>query len=167
MVEFELADGAIATVDDKDERFARLRWYRDSDGYVVRKGPRPNQQKITLHREILGLVKGDGLEGDHKDLDKLNNRRMNLRITTMKQNMQNRPSQTGTSRFRGVSWRPRSQCWRAVGAIEGRNHEVGLYVLELDAARAAEAFRRTHMPFAVPDLALDPVPPCSCRMCRS
>lgn len=56
----------------------------------------------SMHREILGLTKGDGLEGDHKDGDTLNNQRDNLRIATATQNKQNKRRRSPATGFKGV-----------------------------------------------------------------
>jgi hypothetical protein len=162
MIEIPLSNGGIAVVDDQDAHLARFRWYRSAFGYVVRKdGP----DVVWLHREILGLM-GNDREIDHKDRNKLDNRRSNLRVATHAENCQNVPAQTGTSQFRGVHWCPRTKFWRARVMLSYRSYCLGRYGSELDAARAAEAFRREHMPFAVHDMSLDPIPKCCCRMCQ-
>ena len=43
-----------------------------------------------MHREILGLSRGDGIEVDHINRNPLDNRRCNLRIVTRKENCANR-----------------------------------------------------------------------------
>ena len=60
--------------------------------YVVR-----SSWKLThyLHREVLGLTPGDGLETDHRNGDRLDNRRSNLRVATRAQNAQNVPARSG------------------------------------------------------------------------
>src|SRR4051794_6479842 len=81
---------AEAIVDLEYAHLARMRWYLDGRGYVshsVTRGP-----ELKLHRVILGLIPRDGLEADHINRDKLDNRRANLRIVTTAQNAQNKPS---------------------------------------------------------------------------
>lgn len=55
--------------------------FKDSDG---------KWQKITLHRLIMGLSKGDKQHCDHINGNKLDNRDCNLRLCTHAQNMLNR-----------------------------------------------------------------------------
>jgi hypothetical protein len=74
-----------AIVDAADAHHAEYRW-RLTDGYAVR-GYSPNV--IRLHREVLGLIKDDGMEADHINRDTLDNRRSNLRAVTHAQNVQN------------------------------------------------------------------------------
>lgn len=110
---------------------------------------------IMLHREILGLPRGVGRrspQGDHIDGDALNNQRSNLRVLpSHAANMQNRRTQVGTSKYRGVSWRKSKQRWRAMVQINGRSIWGGTYATEIEAAQAAEALRRVHLPFSQPD----------------
>lgn len=56
-----------------------------------------------LHREILGLTKGDGKQADHINGNSLDNRRVNLRVVTNQQNSCNRIK---SGKFKGVTQRP-------------------------------------------------------------
>lgn len=85
---------AYALLDPQDAHLAEQRWYRNSAGYAVRNqylgGGRANPKMVTvrLHREVMQAP--DGLETDHIDGDRLNNRRSNLRLVTPAENMQNK-----------------------------------------------------------------------------
>jgi len=159
-----LADGSVALIDAADAVQARWRWTRQTNGYVVR--ATPTRKAILLHREILGISDaGFYVQADHINRNKLDNRRVNLRIVTIAQNRQNQPARGGTSSYRGVSWAKDRKRWVAYGAIDEHFYRFGSFTDELAAARAAEAFRRVHMTHAVPDLSLDPLPPCPCRDC--
>jgi excisionase family DNA binding protein len=67
-----------------------------------------------MHRLIAGAARGE--EVDHKDGDGLNNRRVNLRICTRRQNNMNRKKGSGcSSNFKGVSYfkrHPPTRGWR-------------------------------------------------------
>jgi hypothetical protein len=137
---------AYAVIDAVDIAITEHRWCLTSKGYAYRMVRR---EHIAMHRVVLGLVKGDGLEGDHIDRDHLNNRRSNLRVVTRGQNKQNMSSNRGTSsRYRGVSWRPDKNRWVAQAQAHGQYHYLGLYELEEEAAEVALAFRLAHMPYA-------------------
>lgn len=144
-------DGTIAAeaiVDDADYA-ALVGWtWRLSAGRAAR---REGALTILMHRELLGLEHGDGREGDHINRLPLDNRRENLRVVTHAQQQQNLPSMGGTSRYRGVSWFAETSKWRAAVVFQGRQHHLGLFVDEVEAARVAEAFRREHMTHAEPD----------------
>lgn len=142
---------AHAMVDDDDyDALSRYRWRLNRDGYVVRSfGHRGFAQ---IHREILGLVPGDGLQADHKSRNRLDNQRSNLRVLTHAQNGQNRPGHNySSSSYRGVSRcqdkgkRP----WRARVRVAGRLIHIGYFDDELKAARAASAYRSEHLSYSI------------------
>jgi len=84
-----------ALISYRDRYLLSHNWIMANYGYVGRLEINEVTGKyhwIFLHREVLGLTKGDGLEADHKNLDKLNCQRSNLRILTRKKHAQNRPS---------------------------------------------------------------------------
>lgn len=93
------------TVDDADAEFVqRYRWFLNAYGYVVRNGTQCGGRRgqSYLHRDLLGLVKGDGIYVDHVNHNPLDNRRANLRPGTAWENAQNNNGRSGTSEFRGV-----------------------------------------------------------------
>ncbi len=145
---------ATAVVDGEDEeKLLAHRWSMNNNGYALRVpwvGDCP--RAILMHRQILGLSHGDGQQVDHINRDKLDNRRANLRIVNYSEQAQNRSSYRGsTSRFRGVYWAKDKQRWRVRPGLNGIYVHVGYFKSELEAAEAAEAWRREHMPFAEPD----------------
>lgn len=105
-------------------------------GYATRHRPRPDRGTITMARAILGLERGDPREADHKNRDRLDNRRSNLRVVTHAVNGRNVPSQQGTSRYRGVCWDTRKRKWLASAQYERVHTFIGLFADE-DAAAAA------------------------------
>ena len=95
-------DGSIrahAVIDECDAHFATHRWRLHSAGYA--KG-RIDGQDALLHRAILGLARGDGLEVDHIDGDKLNCRRSNLTY---------RDARTESAELGPESWRHVHPSW--------------------------------------------------------
>jgi leucyl aminopeptidase (aminopeptidase T) len=56
--------------------------------YVYRQTPRPNRTQIAMHRELADCPKGKMV--DHANKNGLDNRKGNLRICTMSENMMNR-----------------------------------------------------------------------------
>lgn len=139
------ADGATVAhtiVDAVDADWVnRWRWQLNG-GYAARTtsegGPK---RQLRLHRLLLGLTEGDGREGDHIDRDRLNNRRSNLRVLLVGRNSQNQPGRPGTSVHRGVSWRARARCWVAYVVVRGKQHYLGQFNSEEEAAAAARAGR--------------------------
>lgn len=139
-----------AIIDECDREHATTDW-RWRHGYVVRSRGRRTER---LHRVILGLpVRHEGLEADHINRDTLDNRRANLRIVTPAQNRQNSAAHIdAVSRYRGVS--PSARGWVAQVTVGGVTHRLGVHQTEIAAAQICEAFRRQHMPYALPDPAL-------------
>jgi hypothetical protein len=137
---------AYALVDEEDfERLGHHRWCMDSKGYVYRH-PSP-KTAIRLHREILGLKRGDP-DLDHENGNKLDNRRSNLRPATDSENGQNRGLEGGTSRHRGVVFYKRTGKWMAQASLNGKHYHLGYFDDEDDAGRAAQAFHDEYMPYA-------------------
>lgn len=146
-------DGAIVaftTVDDADyAATAAHRWHRDARGYARRYEMAPDGRKIVVlvHRVLLGLEPGDGLEADHINRDRLDNRRANLRVATRAENVLNRgPHRGSTSRYRGVWWEADKAKWRARGRLNGVRTSLGVFDDELAAATAAARWRAANLP---------------------
>lgn len=130
----------FALVSPEDyEALAPYRWFLGTHGYAVRNG-RHDRGGILLHREVLGLKKGDARRCDHINRDRLDNRRSNLRIVSHQRNMCNLGSREGTSQFRGVSWDKDRELWRACVSPGGRQRMLGRFHREDDAARAVNTF---------------------------
>lgn len=65
----------------------KYRWWCNRYGYIYRQSSRRDSQtgkwkstNVFIHREILGLERGDSREGDHWNFVTTDNRRDNLRI---------------------------------------------------------------------------------------
>jgi len=152
-------DGTVrahALVDGGDLDWILAYRWSFSNGYAVRtlRLGKDRSTKVRMHREIMGLARHDPREVDHINRNPLDNRRSNLRVVTSALNAQNKPSSRGsTSRFRGVCWDAAKGKWLAQAKLNGRNYHLGRFDSELDAARAASAWRKRHMPAAVEDMA--------------
>lgn len=123
---------------------SELAWSRASNGYAV---ACVDRERILMHRLVCGLTRGDPLEVDHINRNKLDNRRSNLRVCTRAQNGQNLGSFPGTSRFRGVCRKANGR-WQAQAWTNGGNRHIGVFDTEEAAAEAAAAFRAEHMPYS-------------------
>jgi len=127
-----LGDGIYAYVDAADyEWLSQWTWHLNT-GYAVRyeKG-----KLIYMHREIMQPPKGKIV--DHKNRNKLDNTRDNLRVCTPRENACNRDKRRGTSsRFRGVCYSKRYGKWYAAIKSEGKCIYLGYFTEEVEAARA-------------------------------
>lgn len=112
--------------------YAEQYWYSEGRGH---KG------KQAMHRVIMNPE--PGYQVDHINGNGLDNRRVNLRICTPRQNSCNVAPQPGkSSRFKGVGWCKRSKKWRARIRDNGKFKELGEYTDEMDAARAYDKAAR-------------------------
>lgn len=96
-----------ALVDDADYDWLRQwNWQRNRDGYATRcqsLGTYGKSKMVFMHREILGIKRGQYT--DHKNQNRLDNQRHNLRIVTIQQNNHNKTKQSNnTSGFIGVTY---------------------------------------------------------------
>ena len=90
MREILLTQGRYAIIDNLDyERISRHKWCIASVGYAVRNIKLSNGKKsmMLMHREIMNTPKG--IQIDHINGDKLDNRKINLRLCTQQQNNRN------------------------------------------------------------------------------
>lgn len=102
--------------------------------YAGRDVSKGGKKTILMHREILNVPKGQQV--DHINHDGLDNRKCNLRICTNSQNQHNqRPRVSGSSKYKGVSWRKDVQKWYARIKHNGKLVHLGGYDNEDDAAR--------------------------------
>lgn len=153
-----LTKGQFAIVDAADfEWLNQWKWCVTSDKkrhcfYAVRRTWNPLTKRnsyVLMHRLILGLT-NPKIEGEHRDLDGLNNRRSNLRACTHQQNRFNTGKRRDNkSGYKGVVWRKRERKWRAVITLNGRRFHLGDFVNIVDAANAyAKAGERLHGEFS-------------------
>jgi len=142
-----LTNGGVALVDEEDfDRLSRHRWQLNGGRYASRRkyvgryliNRRPYYRTIYMHREILGDQEIVGGEVDHINRNKLDNRKMNLRIVSRAMNVLNQPPRrNNTSGTTGVSWFTPANLWRAyIKAGRGTRIELG-YFRTKEAAIAA------------------------------
>lgn len=127
------ADKFILVSDEDFVWVNSYKWYLDTKGYAVRyESHNGKTHHFLLHRQILGLKKGDGILGDHINLNRLDNSRENLRICNHSENSRNTPSQGGKSKFKGVYFR--RGMWNASIKCGQVKYNLGDFYYEEDAA---------------------------------
>ena len=140
MKKIELTKGRFTWVDDEDyDSLGKHPWHINTRGYAARtihnKG---NQKNIRMHREIMNTPVG--MQTDHINHDKLDNRRSNLRICTNGQNQQNGKKcrtyggKTPSSKYKGVSFNKRKNKWASNIVINKEMIFLGYYSDETQAA---------------------------------
>ena len=145
----------FSSIDDQDFDLVSLYSWRLRAGYAVTSIRNPEtgkQQTISMHRLILGYFVGDKRQIDHKDRNRLNNLRDNLRDATAALNCQNRLFKSKTSSYRGVYWAEDRKKWRASGRLNYKLINIGTYDSEEEAAEAAHLWRVKHMPYYEGDM---------------
>lgn len=135
--------GHAALVDDNYyELVSQYPWHVRSKGrtfYAKRKWRENGVQHTQgMHSLITGWP-----YVDHRDHNGLNNQWYNLREATQPQNSWNESKGPGTSsQYKGVTWRRDAGKWQAQIKVHYRNHYLGCFADEIDAARAYDAAAR-------------------------
>ena len=134
----------FAIVDKEDfERLNRRTWSKIWSGYVVASTTVNYKRKhFLMHREILRAPRG--LDVDHINGCRFDNRRCNLRLCTRSQNLCHftRLNRRNTSGINGVSWAKNMQKWNVKIRVDGRQLDVGHYSDLQKAARVRRAAAR-------------------------
>lgn len=131
MKKIKLTQGKFALVDDEDfEWLNQWKWtYDGNNGYAKRN---IKDKKLYMHRLILNTPKGK--VSDHKNGNKLDNRKINLRICTYSQNGMNKMIQSNNSSgYRGVKWHKQVRLWEARIKKNGEQIFLGLYNNNIEA----------------------------------
>ena len=138
--QIELTQGLVALVDNEDyKRLNKYKWraYKNKHTFYACRNinlENGKQTTVQMHREILGLVPGDGKITDHRNRDGLDNRRLNLRIVSRTINNRNhRKRADNSSGHNGVHWETRDKKWRVQIGVDGKLIRLGYYD-ELDDA---------------------------------
>ena len=137
MKKIPLTQGKFAEVDNEDYEWLMQWEWSFHNGYAVRNSSTVNgkRHEVFMHREVIRTPKGKYT--DHKDLDKLNNQRENLRICTYSENFQNKSiTITNKSGYKGVSWHKYTKKWIAQISFSGKRVTLGYFREAEEAALA-------------------------------
>lgn len=140
-----LSRGLFAVVDDEDyERLACFKWHASAQPgglfRAARDAPRPHRHKILMAREILG-VSQDAVVVDHRNGDPLDNRRENLRVATVTENVRNSAGWGRRSApYKGIAMVKRdcrlARPWVAKICVNRRRIHLGYFATPEEAAAA-------------------------------
>lgn len=130
-------------VDDGDyEYLSQFNWWLDMCGYAMREqhlgredGKR-KRKKILMHRIIAQTP--EGMDTDHINGDRTDNRRSNLRVCTRRENTRNarKTTRQTSSKYKGVCWHKRNKIWGAQIRVNGKQKYLGDFKTEEQAAHA-------------------------------
>jgi hypothetical protein len=128
-------------------------WYVQKDGTRIRK-----RKALSLHHLIKEVPKGMCV--DHRNGNRLDNRKENLLVTTKKRNAQNnRKYVNNTSGFKGVRYRGCSlrlgERWMAHFYIDGKQRSLGTFSTAEEAAEAYDMAVCEHWEVVSPERQLN------------
>lgn len=151
-----------ASIDLADlEVVKNIAWTLDKRGYVVGR-PSNFDNAVPLHRWLIFLGKKCSSTVDHRDRDKLNNQRKNLRVCTQNENSKNTSlSKNNTSGAKGVSAASNGN-WRARIWLNRKEIHIGNFsTVEAASAAYDQAALRLHGEFASPNMSNIAQTPCA------
>jgi len=143
MKRIPLTQGKFSIVDDDDfEWLSKHKW--TFNGYCAYR--KVDDKNVYMHREIMKTPKG--MDTDHKNHNRLDNKKENLRIATRSQNSWNKKKMDdNTSGYKGISKKKKK--WRARICVDGNHIYLGYYATKIEAALAYDnAARKYHGEFA-------------------
>ena len=153
MQQLKLLDGTFALISDEDADLLSWPAFSLIGEYPVRRKTGGDGKKyvIFLHRIIatrMGL--SESLLIDHKDANKRNAQRENLRSATSGQNQINRPPRKdNSSNTTGVTFNARSRKWVARLSVDGYRRCLGSFASKDEAiSRRKEAEKFYYGSFA-------------------
>lgn len=142
MKKIPLTQGKFAIVDDEDyDHLMQWKWLYMNVGYAARKeylgGGRKNQKQKTIYLHDYLNCPADGLQTDHINENKLDNRKENLRTADRSENQRNKKMlRNNTSGYKGVTWDKKSNKWKAQISINNMVKYLGVFLNKNDAAIA-------------------------------
>ena len=135
MKRIAVTQGKFALVDDENYEWLNQYKWSISKGYPARRLKRGNKTHISMHRLIMNFPKGK--EIDHINGNRLDNRKVNLRIVTRAGNMQNRGlSKVNKTGFKGIYFFIPNKKWQAHIRFNRKKIHLGYFVDKKEAARA-------------------------------
>lgn len=134
------AKDGYALVDLEFAWLERYSWTKNNYGYAV---TRINKKWAGMHRLVVGIDNCIGRDVDHKNMNKLDNKSINLRISTRSENMSNTTKKvTNSSGYKGVE--KINKRWRARITKNYRVYHGGYYATPQAAAIAYNALALKH-----------------------
>jgi hypothetical protein len=126
----------VALVDDEDyERVMEHRWNITDNGYVHSQIGGKRGKWVLLHRFVMNA--SNGKEIDHKDQNKLNCQKSNLRFCSRSQNLANTVvRKSSVVKYKGVDFDKRRKLFRASISLGGKYIHLGYFKNPKDAAIA-------------------------------
>lgn len=143
-MEIPLTQGKVALIDAEDyPKIAGYSWYFHCGYARSAKYDPASKRSRTIHMSHIILPCPPGLEVDHINRDKLDNRKENLRLVTRSQNCANRGCfKNSKSQYKGVRWNKKMGLWEAAIRKDNVITNLGAYDDEIAAASAYNEYAR-------------------------
>lgn len=135
-MEIKLTRNKSTMVDANDyDKLSKYKWHYMSAGYAATD---INYKKVYMHRMIMDTP--IDMDTDHINGDRLDNRKINLRICTHAENMRNTKLRSdNNSGYKGVGRFKRDKKWRARIVIGGIYRHLGCFDTAYEASLAYKA----------------------------
>lgn len=132
-----LTKGKNAVIDEcSKDTVSRYIWHFDGKYAATNTVVNGKRKKIRMHRLLLDAP--SGLDIDHINGDRLDNRLTNLRVCTRSQNLRNQGLRSNNSSgYRGITYYKPYKKWAAQIYIDGKNKRIGYFD---DLASAVDAY---------------------------
>ena len=131
---FKVKETEVLIDEDIFHEIIKYKWQIDKQNYIRCK---IKDKSTRLHRFILNYTGDDYV--DHINGNKLDNRRVNLRVATVIQNNMNKKSTDGSSsQYIGVSFNKRENKWIARITVDGKLKYLGSFSCEIEAAKVRD-----------------------------
>jgi hypothetical protein len=126
----------VTMIDAEDyPKVCNKKWFLSGDGYAVTDGGKTHLSAVVMGHEMnrVTLI-------DHKDRNRLDNRKHNLELSDKSLNAINsKTRKDNTSGHRGVSWEAKRGRWFVHIGVRGKNVYIGRYKTLKEAIAAYEA----------------------------
>ena len=135
----------LVLIDSEDyNKVKNLKWCVMQDNIVM------NNYVGLLSRFIMDVLDDDSVQVDHKNHNRLDNRKENLRVCTPGQNSRNtRKPSNNKSGYKGVSWDASRNKWMVKIGLNRKAIHLGRYTSKKEAVKAYnEAAIKYHGEFA-------------------
>ena len=131
MAEIELTQGKVTIVDDSDFEWLnqwKWRYVGGRQGYAKRHSPRIKGKRTSIYMHRLINNTPEGMETDHINRNKLDNRKENLRTATRSLNQRNKGLQkNNVVGHPGIVWNKGHERWEARIKINNKQIYLGNY----------------------------------------
>lgn len=138
----KLSKNKSCIVDPEDfEILNKFPWHLTASGYAHRWGRKNEEKTIYIHRILLNCPKN--MFVDHINRNTLDNRKINLRIVTQRQNVVNTSKRLfTTSIYKGVYWNKQAKKWRSQIQKNKNTALIGYFDNERHAAMAYDIWAK-------------------------